>query len=171
MAQHVSIEPEVPEAVLRLQETFRDAMAQVAAPVSVVTTYAGGQPYGTTVSAFASLSMTPPMLLVSLQDSSHLLSLLRVGSAVGVNVLGAGQTDVAGRFAARREDKFAGVPWTFAHGAPVLSDTHAWVAMQVARLVPAGDHVLVLGDVVDAACGDDRPLTYHRRAFGTHHAH
>jgi flavin reductase (DIM6/NTAB) family NADH-FMN oxidoreductase RutF len=168
MSHPLTVEP---EADLELMAAFRDAMAQVAAPVSVVTTYASGRPYGTTVSAFASLSMRPPMLLVSLQDTSHLLSLLRVGCAVGVNVLGAGQSDVAGRFAARVEDKFAGVTWTLTDGVPVLRDTHAWVAMRVARLVPAGDHVLVLGDVRSARCGDDTPLTYHRRAFGTHLAH
>lgn len=168
MAHPMSIEPDVD---VGLQETFRAAMAQVAAPVSVVTTYADGRPYGTTVSAFASLSMIPPMLLVSLQDTSHLLSLLDVGTSVGVNVLGARQAEVAGRFASRVEDKFEGVPWTFADGAPVLRDTHAWVAMKVSRLVTAGDHVLVLGDVLNAACGDDTPLTYHQRSFGTHQAH
>ncbi len=168
MTQPLTAEPGV---VVGLRQAFKDAMAQVAAPVSVVTTYAGDRPYGTTVSAFSSLSMTPPMLLVSLQDTSHLLSLLEVGSSVGVNVLGAGQADVASRFASRAEDKFAGVPWTFSDGAPVLHDTHAWVAMEVSQLVPVGDHVLVLGDVVNAVSGDDLPLTYHRRSFGTHRAH
>ena len=172
MTQPLTAEPGV---IVGLQEAFREAMAQVAAPVSVVTTYAGGRPYGTTVSAFSSLSMTPPMLLVSLQDTSHLLSLLDVGSSVGVNVLSAGQVEVAGRFAARSADKFAGVPWSFADGAPVLHHTHAWVAMEVSQLLPVGDHVLVLGDVVNAIAGavsgDDTPLTYHRRSFGTHRAH
>ena len=168
MAHPLTVEPDVD---LELLASFRDAMAQVAAPVSVVTTYASGRPYGTTVSAFASLSMHPPMLLVSLQETSHLLSLLKVGCAVGVNVLGAGQAVVAGRFASRAEDKFAGVGWTLTDGVPVLHDTHAWVALRVARLVPAGDHVLVLGDVRSAVCGADTPLTYHQRGFGTHQAH
>jgi flavin reductase (DIM6/NTAB) family NADH-FMN oxidoreductase RutF len=164
----VSVEPDV---LMELQDSFRNAMANVAAPVSVVTTHAGGMPYGTTVSAFASLSMSPPMLLISLQDGSHLLSLLSVGARLGVNVLAASQTDVATRFAARREDKFAGVDWVLEDGAPSLPDSHAWVALKVARLVPAGDHVLVLGDVIRAVSRDDHPLTYHRRSFGTHRAH
>ena len=168
MGQPMTVEPDV---LVELQDSFRSAMANVAAPVSVVTTHAGGRPYGTTVSAFASLSMTPPMLLLSLQDSSHLLSLLTVGARLGVNVLGSGQTEVATRFASRREDKFAGVDWVLEDGAPSLPDSHAWVALKVARLVPAGDHVLVLGDVVRAVSRDDHPLTYHRRSFGTHHAH
>lgn len=165
----VSVEPDV---LLELQTDFRVAMGNVAAPVSVVTTYVDERPYGTTVSAFASLSMDPPMLLVSLQDSSHLLSLLRVGTAFGVNVLGSSQAEVAARFASRRDDKFHGVEWSLVHGAPALPGTHAWVALRVAQLVPAGDHVLVLGDVLSAHGGQSaEPLTYHQRSFGTHHAH
>ena len=168
MAQPLHVEPEV---LLELQDAFREAMASVAAPVSVVTTHVGGRPYGTTVSAFASLSVAPPMLLISLQDSSHLLSLLHVGTRFGVNVLAASQAALAGRFASRAEDKFAGVDWVLEDGAPSLLGSHAWVALEVGRLVPAGDHVLVLGDVVRAVTRDDQPLTYHRRSFGTHLAH
>jgi flavin reductase (DIM6/NTAB) family NADH-FMN oxidoreductase RutF len=159
------------DVLLELQDAFRGAMGNVAAPVSVVTTYDGTRPHGTTVSAFASLSMDPPMLLVSLMAGSHLLSLLHEGTRFGVNVLGAGQADLAGRFAARGTDKFAGVEWALADGAPALPGSHAWVALDVARLVPAGDHVLVLGDVLSAHSAETAPLTYHRRSFGTHRAH
>lgn len=159
------------DVLLELQDSFRAAMASVATPVSVVTTHAGGRPHGTTVSAFASLSMRPPMLLISLQDTSHLLSLLRVGSRLGVNVLESQQADLAARFASRADDKFAGVDWVLTDGAPALPGSHAWVGLQVAQLVPAGDHVLVLGDVVSAVSGENLPLTYHRRSFGTHRAH
>jgi flavin reductase (DIM6/NTAB) family NADH-FMN oxidoreductase RutF len=154
-----------------LQESFRDAMGNVAAAVSVVTTLVDDVPHGTTVSAFASLSMDPPMLLVSLMQGSRLLSVLRPGAAVGINVLGAHQGDVAQRFAERRDDKFDGMAWELADGAPALQHQHAWVAMRVARLVPAGDHTLVLGDVVNAVSDAGTPLTYHRRSFGTHLAH
>ncbi|MFT4009510.1 MAG: flavin reductase family protein [Nocardioidaceae bacterium] len=161
------------EVIVRteLQASFRAAMGNVAAPVAVVTTHAGGVPHGTTVSAFASLSMTPPMLLVSLQHASHLLSLLDVGTRFGVNVLAAHQSALASRFATRGPDKFTDVPWVLNDGAPALLDTHAWVALRVARLVRAGDHTLVLGDVVNARTGHEAPLTYHRRSFGTHLAH
>ena len=154
-----------------LQDSFRDAMGNVAAAVSVVTTLVDDVPYGTTVSAFASLSMEPPMLLVSLMRASRLLSVLRPGAAVGVNVLGAGQGDVAQLFAERRDDKYDHVAWDVADGAPRLHDQHAWVALRVARLVPAGDHTLVLGDVVNAISDAGTPLVYHRRSFGTHVAH
>ena len=151
-----------------LQKSFRAAMGNVAAAVSVVTTFHDGGPHGTTVSAFSSLSMDPPMLLVSLDNRSKLLAKLAVGSRIGVNVLGAHQEHVAMRFAGKGDDKFLDVPWQLENGAPALSDRHAWVALTVARLVVAGDHTLVLGDVEAADVTTSGPLTYWQRTFGTH---
>lgn len=154
-----------------LLTSFRDAMGSVAAAVAVVTTVVDDEPFGTTVSAFVSLSMQPPMLLVSLMQTSRLLSVLEVGATVGVNVLGAHQGEVATLFAQRRDDKFDDLDWTLEDGAPALAERHAWVSMRVATLVPAGDHTLVLGDVLAADSSDHPPLTYWRRTFGTHRAH
>jgi flavin reductase (DIM6/NTAB) family NADH-FMN oxidoreductase RutF len=154
-----------------LQTSFRNAMGNVAAAVSVVTTYADGAPYGTTVSAFSSLSMDPPMMLVSLDNRSSLLGRLDRGAALGVNVLAAHQSHVAGRFATAVDDRFAGVRWSLVEGAPALHETHAWAALRVSALVPAGDHTLVLGDVVSALAAEREPLVYHRRAYGTHRPH
>lgn len=158
------VDPEV------LRKSFRAAMGNVAAAVSVVTTLDGGTPHGTTVSAFASLSMEPPMLLVSLDRTSNLLARLRVGSIVGVNVLAAHHDQIGLRFAGKGDDKFVDVPWQLEDGAPALVDRHAWVALRVATLVEAGDHVLVLGDVLNANTSGQRPLTYWQRTFGTHQA-
>lgn len=157
---------DVDDAVL--QKSFRSAMGNVAAAVSVVTTIHDGGPHGSTVSAFASLSMDPPMLLVSLDNSSNLLTKLAVGSRVGVNVLAAHQDQVALRFAGKGDDKFLDVPWELEDGAPALRDRHAWVALTVAQLVVAGDHTLVLGAVEAADARDSAPLTYWQRTFGTH---
>jgi flavin reductase (DIM6/NTAB) family NADH-FMN oxidoreductase RutF len=157
---------EVDEEVL--QKSFRSAMGNVAAAVSVVTTFADGEPVGSTVSAFASLSMDPPMLLVSLDNRSSLLSKLHIESVVGVNVLAAHQDQVALRFARSGPDKFADIPWRPEDGAPGLVDRHAWVAMAVTQLIEAGDHTLVLGRVEAADTYANAPLTYWQRAFGTH---
>lgn len=151
-----------------LQKSFRTAMGNVAAAVSVVTVHHRGTPHGTTVSAFASLSMDPPMLLVSLDKTSTLLSKIGLNSIVGVNVLAAHHDQVALRFAQKGDDKFAGIAWQLEDGAPALADRHAWVSIQVARLIDAGDHTLVLGDVIAADATDNAPLTYWRRVFGTH---
>lgn len=154
----------------RLQQDFRAAMGNVAGGVVVATTQDDRGPHGTTVSAFTSLSIEPPMVLVALDVRSSLLDRLGVGSPLGVNVLAAHQDQVALRFATKGHDRFADVGWSSDHGAPALDDRHAWIAGRVARLVEGGDHVVVLVDVVHAAAGEQAPLTYWQRTFGTHHA-
>lgn len=131
---------------------------------------ADGVPHGTTVSAFASLSMVPPMVLVALDRSSDLLALLRRTGGFGVNVLGATQSALALAFARKGPDKFTDVGWEAANGLPWLSGAPGWLACEVALLVEGGDHVVAFGAVVAADTTDGPPLTYHARAFGTHAA-
>jgi flavin reductase (DIM6/NTAB) family NADH-FMN oxidoreductase RutF len=151
-----------------VEKNFRAAMSHVAAPVSIVTTVVDGRPWGTTVSAFASLSMQPPMLLVSLQHDSGLLAVVEEGSVLGVNVLSVGQSELALRFARKDQDRFDSTPWRIVDGAPQLEDIHAYVAVTVSQMVTGGDHVVLFCDVIDADTYETQPLTYHRRLFGSH---
>lgn len=145
-------------------------MAHTPSAVSVVTTIADGRPYGTTVSAFMSLSMAPPMLLVSLDNESTLLSRVGLGSVVGVNVLSASQEEMASHFARKHEEKFAGLAWSLVDGAPCLPGRHAWITLTATELTRVGDHTLVLGTVNTADFTAGTPLTYWRHTFGTHSA-
>jgi flavin reductase (DIM6/NTAB) family NADH-FMN oxidoreductase RutF len=154
-----------------LTEHFREVMAGVATPVTVVTAMSDGLPHGTTVSAFASLSMNPPMVLVSLDRGSELLSLIQESRRFGVNVLGSTQSALALAFARKGGvGKFSGVRWDADHDLPRLPQTPGWLACEVAALVDGGDHVIALGTVIAAETIDGRPLTYHSRVFGTHAA-
>ncbi|MDQ0382301.1 flavin reductase family protein [Amycolatopsis thermophila] len=153
-----------------LAEDFREVMARVCTPVSVVTTLDGQRPHGTTVSAFSSLSLRPPMVLVALDRASDLLALVRDTGRFGLNVLGSGQAGLAVRFAGKGRDKFDGVPWRPEHGVPRLPDTAGFLACAVDSLVAGGDHMIVLGRVLGAGRGEVPPLTYHARSFGTHTA-
>lgn len=151
-------------------EQFREVMAGLASPVAVVTTLLEGVPHGTTVSAFASLSMNPPMLLVSLDRGSDLLAQVQRTQRFGVNVLGAHQADMALSFARKGPAKFVGVDWALDHHLPRLPRTPGWVACDVSAMVEGGDHVVVLGTVVSAEHRGGPPLSYHARVFGTHAA-
>ncbi|MCW2694929.1 MAG: putative oxidoreductase [Modestobacter sp.] len=154
-----------------LADRFREVMAGVATPVSVVTSMADGLPHGTTVSAFASLSMDPPMVLVSLDRGSDLLALVRESGRFGVNVLGSTQSALALAFARKGgTGKFNGVRWEVHDDLPRLPGAPGWLACDVATLVEGGDHVVALGTVVAAETLDGLPLTYHGRVFGTHAA-
>ncbi|WP_411102554.1 flavin reductase family protein [Streptomyces sp. cmx-4-9] len=146
---------------------FRDAMAAFPCAVTVVTAYDGARVHGTTVSAVASLSRNPPLVMVALAEDSELLAVIRRSGRFGINVLADGQEDWARAFAAKGRDKGAGIPLTDEGGVPRLPGVPAWMACRVAALTPGGDHVIVQGAVEYADTRPQPPLVYHRRAFGT----
>jgi flavin reductase (DIM6/NTAB) family NADH-FMN oxidoreductase RutF len=151
-----------------LPSVFKDVMANVCTPVTIVTALAGKRPHGTTVSALAALSLDPPMILVALDRQSELLAIIRLTRKFGVNVLGRGHRDLALRFATKGHRKFDGVPWTAHTGAPRITGAPGWLACSLEKLVPGGDHVIALGAVMTAETAGEPPLTYHARSFGTH---
>lgn len=152
-----------------LSSTFRDAMAHVCTPVSVITTMDGDRPHGTTVSAVMSLSVDPLLIAVALADTSAGLRHIRGATSFGVNILDAAQEDVALRFATKANDKFDTVDWSIAAGVPRISGAAVWIACTLADVVQGGDHAVLFGSVVDVERSTDAaPLTYHRRQFGTH---
>lgn len=155
----------------RLAPRFRQAMATVCTPVTVVTGMDGDRPHGSTVSAFSSLSMDPTMVTVALDRGSALLALVRRTRRFGVNVLGTDQSDLALRFARKGTDKFVGVEWRATDGLPRLTGTQTWLSCDVTELVDGGDHVIALGLVTELDTVPKPPLTYCARLFGTHLGH
>lgn len=149
-------------------DLFKAVMGSVCTPVTVVTAFDGDRPHGTTVSAFMSLSLTPPMVLVALDENSDLLALLRTTPRFGINILSDAQDGIASRFAVKGEDKFVGVRWSSRCGAPHVEGSACWFGCEVDRLVPGGDHTIVTANVIETHYVDHLPLTYHRRSFGTH---
>lgn len=158
------IEPPVAAAA------FRSVMAQVCTPVAVVTAFDSDRPHGTTVSAFTSLSLDPPMMLVSLDRGSQVLALVRETGRFGINILAHDQAGVALQFSRKGDDKFTGVEWAPSSSLPRLGGVTGWVACSVASLVDGGDHIVVHGLVTESAHAGRNPLTYHAQVFGTHRA-
>jgi len=149
-------------------QAFRDLMAGVCAPVTVITVINEGIPFGTTVSAFASLSLDPPMVTVALDRSSAALRQIVAAGRLGVNVLGRGQDELAVTFARRGVDRFAGLDWHLDQGLPRLADAPGWMACELDRVVEGGDHLLLLALVTHCATRNAAPLVYGHRTFGTH---
>jgi flavin reductase (DIM6/NTAB) family NADH-FMN oxidoreductase RutF len=155
-------------AELGMAASFTDAMAEVCSPVTVVTTLHEGLAHGTTVSAFASLSLEPPMVTVALDHGSELLAKVRQTRRIGVNVLGRDQDDLAVVFSRKGPDKFVGVDWRLDRGLPRLDRSVVWLECDVADVATGGDHVVLLAMVRSVCVAPAAPLTYHRRRFGTH---
>lgn len=148
-------------------DAFKQAMAAICTPVSVVTTLQDGTPYGTTVSAFTSLSLEPPMVVVALNRASQLLAAARATRHIGVNVLSSDQSAAALTFATKGNERFRGVQWRVDEGLPRLEDASVWLSCSVDAFVDGGDHILVLARVHSTQVTARPPLTYHRRQFST----
>ena len=150
-----------------LQATFRDVMADVATPVCVVTALFEDGPHGTTVSAFASLSMNPPMVLVSLHRTSGLLAVIRLTMRFGVNILASEQEALSRRFSAvESTHRFDGLGYERGEsGVVLLDDALAHVECRRVAQYEAGDHTLFLGEVERAEARDARPLLYYRGGY------
>jgi flavin reductase (DIM6/NTAB) family NADH-FMN oxidoreductase RutF len=148
-------------------DAFRQALAAVCTPVAVVTTSAGDRHHGTTVGAFCSLSLNPPLILVALDRGSELLRLISGTGRYGVNVLAADQHAAAAQFATKSADKFGGIDWRPDRGLPRLAHSAAWLACSLRELVQGGDHLIAVGMVEHAESAGRPPLLYHQRAFGT----
>lgn len=147
---------------------FREAMAHVSAPVTIVTTMVDGVPYGSTVSAFASLSVHPPMVFLALDNRGALINHIRSSGRIGINVLSSAQAPLAVRFATRGlQDRFTGIDWVVDDGLPRLEGSTAWLRCDEIICTPGGDHTVLLGTVTFAETLGMDGLTYYQRRFGS----
>ena len=132
-------------------DDFRAALSCWASGVSIVTTRAGERVHGMTVSAFSSVSLDPPLVLVCADKSSDTLAVIEAGGVFAVNVLGSGQEELSNRFASKKDEhlRFAGLDWKPAPvtGAPLLPDAMATLDCRVVAGHEAGDHVIYVGQV------------------------
>lgn len=151
---------------------FRAVMGHFATGVAVITATAGAGPVGMTANAVCSLSLEPLLLLVCFDRTARTFSVVRETERFGVNVLAAGQENLARLFASKlpEHEKFAEVPHTVHDGIPVIEGTLAWVGCRLERLYPGGDHEIGIGAVQTAeiAGGEAaQPLIWHRGAYRT----
>lgn len=114
-----------------------------------------------------SLSLEPLLLLVCFDNASRTLPVVRESRRFAVNVLRAGQEELAAMFASKRmpAEKFEAVTHTVAHGVPVLDDALAWIACDLVELLPGGDHTIGIGAVIDGASGHGDPLVFFRGGY------
>jgi flavin reductase (DIM6/NTAB) family NADH-FMN oxidoreductase RutF len=157
---------EAPEPSSVGLEAFRETFSRIPAAVSIVTTMNGdGDPHGTTVSAFCSLSIDPPLVLVALDRSSDLLRYIRAVGRFGMNVLATGQEQLGRGCARKGSNKLAEVAWRVDTGLPRIEEAAAWLACDVYDFLPGGDHEIVVGFVTACEAEEGTPLLYHRRRF------
>ena len=153
------------------EEEFRRALGAFASGVTVVTGHAAdGRPVGLTVSAFCSVSLEPPLVLVCLARGTRSVSDLATEREIGINVLDVTQSDLSERFADPLvPDRFEGVAWRLGNsGCPLLDDALVGMECRRTNVHDEGDHLIVVARVLHVRWRDaGRPLTRYRGAYGT----
>jgi 3-hydroxy-9,10-secoandrosta-1,3,5(10)-triene-9,17-dione monooxygenase reductase component len=151
-------------------DRYRTVIGHFATGVAIVTCEGSAGPAGMTTNAVSSLSLDPILVLVCFDNTSRTLPVVREAGRFAVNVLRAGQEDLARVFASKRvaREKFESVTHTVAHGVPVLDDSLAWLACDLRDLHPGGDHTIGVGAVTHMGHdGDGDPLVLFRGAYRT----
>lgn len=148
-------------------DLFRAVLGRFASGITVITTHdANGTPHGMTVSAFSSLSLDPPLVLVCIANEATMAPVIATAESFAVNVLSAGQEAISRRFAGKVDDRFAGVGYVTGQlGDPVLDEVLASLQCRIVARHPAGDHMIVVGHVEDAAAHEGKPLLYYRGGY------
>lgn len=144
------------------QRAFRDALGRFATGVTVVTALAAdGRPIGLTANSFASVSLTPPLVLWSLDKRTPRFDDYRRCSHYAISVLAADQIDISQRFASPVEDKFAGLSWTRGlHGTPILANMHTIFQCANKLQYEGGDHLIFVGEVLEYEQRYAEPLLF-----------
>ncbi len=149
------------------ERAFRNTLGCHATGVSVVTCLsAQGQPVGLTINSFSALSLAPQLILWSLREQSPLADCFVEGHPFTVHMLAADQQALARQFASPLADRFTGVRWhSGPHGAPRLAGALAVLDCRVWQRQRAGDHLLLIGEVLHHEATPAPPLLYLRGAF------
>ena len=140
---------------------FRRTLGMFATGVTVVTIRYGEQIHGMTANAFMSVSLRPPLVLVSIDRRTRMCGLLAHGRRFGVSVLEAHQTALSDRFAGREAENVPEPRFHIVRDTPLVEGALAHLVARVVRSYWGGDHSLFLGQVEYAHHGTGRPLLFH----------
>jgi flavin reductase (DIM6/NTAB) family NADH-FMN oxidoreductase RutF len=149
-------------------EEFKAAMALRASGVSIVTARAGGELHGMTMSDFAGVSLSPPLVLICADKAAHTLGLIRRGGNFALNVLAQGQDALASKFASKKEEwtRFEGLACGRAvTGAPLIPGALVSLDCALVAQHDAGDHVIVVGQIEAVVKGGGEPLLFYGGAY------
>ena len=150
---------------------YRAVLGNYPTGVAVVTAMgSGGEPIGMVVGSFTSVSLDPPLVAFLPDRGSSTFPAIREAGAFCVNVLAGGQEELCRLFATKGADRFAQTKWDPAQdtGSPVLKDAVAWIDCEISDIHEAGDHLIVVGRVLDLQVQTPTlPLLFFQGGYGT----
>jgi flavin reductase (DIM6/NTAB) family NADH-FMN oxidoreductase RutF len=140
---------------------FRRTLGMFATGVTVITTQVAGEAHGMTANAFMSVSLQPPLVLISVDRRAKMNTLLREGTRYGISVLADGQTSLSDHFAGRLGEDAPEPLFEIVRDTPLVDGALAHLVARVVRSYWGGDHSLFLGQVEYVRYGEGRPLLFH----------
>lgn len=155
----ISMSHESPKPAFDTRE-FRNALGRFATGVTVVTVLHEDKPHGMTANAFVSISLNPPLILISVDNRANTHRILPSAGRYGVSILAEHQEAVSTHFAGRPQEGL-NPAFTSRLGIPLLEEAVAYFVARVVDIHPAGDHTLYIGEVEHFEMRDDRPLLFH----------
>jgi len=148
-------------------DTYRHVCSQFATGVAVATVRAAaGTPHGLTVSSFTPVSIEPPLILICIDLRSSTVNHFRTCAFFAINVLAAAQRELSVVFATKPEGRFDGLEWhPGPTGCPIFPAALAIIECKLDRVVEAGDHVVLFGEMVHTQTHPGDPLIYFNRTY------
>jgi len=150
---------------------LRRVMGHFATGVTVITTLSKeGEIHGLTANAFTSVSLEPPLLLISVDKKAESYPYFEESRIFTVNILGEDQETLSRRFAVSGggSKKFEGIAYhTGANGAPILEDAISYIECGLYAAYDGGDHTLYLGEIKQAEIFEGKPLVFFRGGYRT----
>ncbi len=149
-------------------DEFKASLGCRATGVSIVTSRDGDRIHGMTCSDFASVSLEPPLVLVSAAKTARTLEVILAGKCFALNILSAEQQDLSNLFASKdKEDvRFQGLDTHEAvTGAPLIPGAKVNLDCTLAATHEAGDHILCIGQVEHVAIQEAEPLVYYQGRY------
>ena len=146
---------------------FRRALGHFASGVAVVTSkFEDGQIAGVTVTAFSSLSLEPPLVLICIDKRARMHDRLQPGGNFAVNILSQDQEFVSRRFASSEPDPFREIGYREGTtGAPLIHGALGTLECRIVEGLPGGDHTIVVGEVEATHVAEGKPLVYFRGGY------
>lgn len=159
--------PSDPSTQMIEPERLRSAMSRFPTGVTVITALTEEGPAGLAANAVTSLSLDPPLMLACIDRGARTLRSVEAAGTFGVNVLAAEAGELAVRFGQKLPtgEKWEDVDWRERDGIPVLQEAIVWIGCRLRDVISGGDHVIVTGEVFDAAEREGAPLLFHLGAY------
>jgi 3-hydroxy-9,10-secoandrosta-1,3,5(10)-triene-9,17-dione monooxygenase reductase component len=152
-------------------ELFREVFGRFATGVAVITSTGSAGSGGMTANAICSLSLDPLLALVCFENRARTLPIVREAGRFAVNLLAAGQEELAGVFASKlpEAEKLDGVAHHLHDGVPVLGGVLAWATCELQELIAGGDHTIAIGRVLTLGLKQDlpEPLLWYAGTYRT----